>query len=168
MVLTVDVDYQELIKKGHVAGIVSGTALDSKEKQILTAVVDHIEEYQPGQFYRRELRCVDAVVKQLGIKRIDMILVDGYADFGTDKVSLGASVYMKYHVPVIGIAKNFFKGCLVENTEVFRGESQKPLYVTCQGITHGKAKDIVRRMAGEFRVPYLVKQADQYARDWST
>ena len=95
-----------------------------------------------------------------------MILVDGYADFGTEQASLGTYVFEKYHIPVIGIAKNRFQSCLLQDTEVYRGSSQKPLFVTCKGMEPERAKEIVRNMAGAFRIPILVKKADQYARDW--
>ena len=96
-----------------------------------------------------------------------MILVDGYADFGTERESLGTHVFEKYHLPVIGIAKNRYNGCILEDTAVYRANSTKPLYVTSKGIDREKAREIVRNMAGEHRIPYLVKAADKYARDWN-
>ena len=167
MVIIIDADYNETTKNGHVAGILAKTPLDEKESGIVTGIVDHIAEYQPGQFFRRELKCVDEVLRQVKIKQVEMILVDGYADFGTGQASLGTHVYDKYRIPVIGVAKNPFRGCIVSDTEVYRGSSDKPLYVTCKGIQRERAKDIVRKMAGEYRIPTLIKLADKIARDWS-
>lgn len=170
MIVVIDADYNEDTKKGHVAGILAKTPLDAKESGIVTGIVEHVEEYQPGQFYKRELRCVEEVLRQVKAKRlgkVEMILVDGYADFGTEQASLGTHVYAEYRIPVIGIAKNPFHSCVVSNTEVYRGSSEKPLFVTCKGIQHERAKDIVRKMAGEYRIPALVKLADKIARDWS-
>ena len=93
-------------------------------------------------------------------------VVDGYADFGTEARSLGTHVYEEYKLPVVGIAKNRLKLCVLEDTEVYRGASLSPLYVTAKGIEQDAAKDMVRRMAGPYRIPDLVKLADKYARDW--
>ena len=68
---------------------------------------------------------------------------------------------------MIGIGKNKYEGCKVPETEVYRGDSKKPLYVTCKGIPLAEAKEMVEKMAGEYRLPYLVKYADSKARDWS-
>ena len=92
-------------------------------------------------------------------------MVDGYADFGTPDKSLGAHVFEKYGIPVIGVAKNRYKECRIPNIEVFRGSSQKSLYVTSKGIDNETAKDWVIHMAGENRIPYLIKLADTYARN---
>lgn len=166
MIILIDVDYRETIDKGHAAGILCKTPLDTKADKIITAVVDHIDKYQPGQFYRRELRCIDEVLRKTDINQIEMIFIDGYADFGTERLPLGAYVYKQYQLPVIGIAKNHFQGCVLNDTEVLRGNSLKPLFVTCQGLELDKAKDIVRNMAGAYRLPELVKITDQAARNW--
>ncbi len=167
MIILIDVDYREMIETGHAAGILCETPFDSQASKIITAVVENIDKYQPGQFYRRELRCIDEILRQTDISQLEMIIIDGYADFGTDELSLGAYVYRKYQLPVIGIAKNPFKKCLRNDTEVLRGDSRKPLFVTCQGMKNEKAKDIVRNMAGLYRLPELVRIADHSARDWS-
>lgn len=167
MIIIIDVDYCERSGKGHAAGILCNTPLDDQPVKTITAIVYQIEDYLPGQFYRRELKCIDEVLKQTDISQLDMIIVDGYADFGTDKASLGTCVYEKYHVPVIGIAKNPFKGCVLDNIVVFRGNSRKPLFVTCKGMELENAKEIVRNMAGNHRIPLLIKEVDKSARDWS-
>ena len=166
-VVIIDADYLEDQRKGHVAGVVCNSPLDDHAQKVVTAVVDGIGEYIPGQFYKRELKCAEAILRQLNLVRIDMIIVDGYADFGTEARSLGAHVYEEYKLPVVGIAKNRLKLCVLEGTEVYRGESLSPLYVTAKGIEQDVAKDMVRRMVGPYRIPDLVKLADKYARDWS-
>lgn len=167
MVIVIDADYDETTKKGHVAGIVCETALDDHVRRTVTAIVENISDYCPGQFYKRELQCVDAILEQVDLDTIGMIIVDGFADFGTDVRSLGTYVYDNYHLPVIGIAKNPYKPCIIKDIEVTRGSSNRPLFVTCMGMDHGLAKEIVRQMAGENRIPFLVKEADKIARDWN-
>lgn len=168
MIILIDVDYREKAAKGHAAGLLSETPFESQADRIITAVVEDVDAYQPGQFYRRELKCIDEVLKKTDIGEIEIIFIDGYADFGTDKLPLGAYVYKEYQIPVIGIAKNPFKGCVLKDTEVLRGNSSKPLYVTCQGVEIARAKDIVRNMAGDYRLPDLVKITDHAARDWES
>jgi exodeoxyribonuclease-5/deoxyribonuclease V len=167
MIVIIDADYNEEIGKAHIAGIVAETIFDEKEKMVVTAISDEIGEYIPGQFYKRELKSVELIIAQLEVSQIKLIVVDGYADFGTDKLALGAYVFEKYNIPVIGIGKNKFEGCKVPETEVYRGDSKKPLYVTCKGISLAEAKEMVEKMAGEYRLPYLVKYADSKARDWT-
>ena len=100
-VVIIDADYLEDQRKGHVAGVVCNSPLDDHAQKVVTAVVDGIGEYIPGQFYKRELKCAEAILMQLNLVRIDMIIVDGYADFGTEARSLGAHVYEEYKLPVV-------------------------------------------------------------------
>lgn len=46
----------------------------------------------------------------------------------------------------------------------WRGCSQTPLLVTAAGIEPAEAAAAIGRMAGEFRLPLLLKRADQLAR----
>ena len=167
MVVVIDVDYREKSRQGHAAGVIAESILAEKETGVAAATVEEIEDYVPGQFYRRELKCVDAVLRQLPLEDLELIVVDGYADSGSTEKALGAWVYEKYGVPVIGVAKNKYKKCLVANTEVLRGGSSKPLHVTAMGIAHETAKDFVAKMSGQFRLPDLIKLADKCARDWT-
>jgi len=167
MTIIIDADYNEEMRKAHVAGILCSSPLDDSGTRTVTAIVHNIEEYCPGQFYRRELKCVDAILSQLDLAEIELVIVDGFADFGTEDRSLGTYVFDNYHIPVIGIAKNPYAPCKVANTEVCRGTSARPLFVTAKGMPHAEAKKIVRHMAGDNRLPILVKIADKCARDWN-
>lgn len=69
-----------------------------------------------------------------------------------------------YGIPIIGIAKKACKYCILEDTELLRGNSCSPLFVTSCGLSQEEAKGIVSCMSGENRLPYLVKLADSYAR----
>ncbi len=48
---------------------------------------------------------------------------------------------------------------------MFRGQSKKLLYVTSVGISQVQAASNIAIMAGEFRIPDLLKIADQKARE---
>ncbi len=166
MVVVIDASYDESARRGHAAGVIAGTVFDEKEAGIVTVVVEDVQDYVPGSFWRRELKCVDAVISQLDVGQISMIVIDGYADFGTQEKALGTCVFEKYGIPVVGVAKNRRKCCRTEGTEVLRGGSRKPLYVTARGIGQEAAVRIVRRMYGAHRLPYLIKLADTCARAW--
>lgn len=166
MVVVIDADYNEETREGHVAGIVAKDILAEQEEYVVTAIVTEVEDYIPGQFYRRELQSVEAIICQIKLEDIEMIVVDGYADSGTEEHALGTYVYEKYNIPVIGIGKNKYDRCVLENLEVYRGESRKALYVTSKGLDNEQAKTFVKKMAGQYRLPYLVKFADNCARNW--
>lgn len=168
MVVIIDADYNEETRTGHVAGIVARDILAEKEEYVLTAIVTEIADYISGQFYRRELKSVKSIIEQMKKEEIDLIVIDGYADSGTEEHALGTFVFEEYNIPVIGIGKNKYNRCVLENLEVYRGKkSQKPLYVTSKGMDNEKAKELVKQMAGENRLPYFVKLADNRARDWN-
>lgn len=167
MFVVIDADYDEKTRKGHVAGIVVQDLLSDKVEKVVTAIVENVEDYIPGQFYRRELKSVEAIINQLDKTQIEAIVIDGYADSGTEEHALGTFVYEEYKIPVIGIGKNKYKRCILENLEVCRGDSQRPLFVSSKGMDNEKSKELVKNMFGEFRLPFLVKYADKMARDWN-
>ena len=167
MVVIIDADYREETRRGHAAGVLAESLTDEKETAVVCATVEDVGDYIPGQFYRRELKCVDAILRQLPGGSVSLIVIDGYADSGTPQKALGTYVFEQYGVPVIGVAKNRYKGCAVSDTEITRGTCRKKLYVTAKGMDHEAAKDLIRRMHGPYRLPYLIKLADTCARDWS-
>ncbi|MEW6587075.1 MAG: endonuclease V [Nitrospirota bacterium] len=118
--------------------------------------------YIPGQFYRRELPCILALIERFKIGPDEMI-VDGYVMLG-DRPGLGQHLFELFRgkIPVIGVAKSPFKGASA--TEVFRGRSGRPLYITSAGIYPGTAAERVLGMHGAHRVPALLKRVDLLAR----
>jgi len=47
---------------------------------------------------------------------------------------------------------------------VVRGSSVRPLFVTSSGMPTADAADLVRRMAGRYRLPDALRRADTLAR----
>jgi deoxyribonuclease V len=45
-----------------------------------------------------------------------------------------------------------------------RGSSARPLFVTAAGMPSAEAADLVRRMAGQYRLPDALRRADTLAR----
>jgi deoxyribonuclease V len=123
-------------------------------------------DYQPGEFYRRELPCLVELVSSLPAQPT-LIIVDGYVWIGPERRGLGAHLYdaLGKVVPVVGVAKNRFDAAGDEAIEVTRGESARPLYVTSVGIEPSQAAAGISRMAGDHRIPTMLKRVDRLCRD---
>lgn len=130
-----------------------------------TIVVADVPPYRPGEFYLRELPPVRAVLASLGDRRgLRLIIVDGYVDLDPDgRPGLGAYVHDEFGVPVIGVAKSAFRSA-THAVPVRRGTSARPLFVTAVGMTRTTAAEVVRAMAGTFRLPEALRRVDALAR----
>jgi deoxyribonuclease V len=80
-----------------------------------------------------------------------------------DRPGLGARLHAEFAIPVIGVAKSPFRTA-THAIPVLRGESSRPLLVTAVGMPRDDAADLVRQMAGRFRVPDALRRADALAR----
>jgi deoxyribonuclease V len=122
-------------------------------------------DYVPGQFYKRELPYLRAVIVGLCC-RPSMLVIDGYVWLGgTDAPGLGAHLYkeLRAATPIVGVAKTGYRND-TWSERVYRGESRKPLYVTAVGIETARAAALVASMHGKHRIPTLLKQVDRLAR----
>jgi deoxyribonuclease V len=123
--------------------------------------------YAPGEFYRRELPLLLAILKKLPAPP-ETILVDGYVWLDANgRRGLGAHLFeaLDQQTPVVGVAKTRFAGADKWAERVLRGRSSKPLYVTAAGVGADAAAAGVRSMHGAHRIPMLVALADRLARD---
>ena len=144
------------------AMVAAGDPRFSLVSRTRTAMVSAVAPYRPGEFYRRELPPLRAVIP--ASDELALIVVDGYVDLDPDgRPGLGAHVHAEYGVPVIGVAKTAF-GTATHAARVLRGQSSRPLYVTAAGLTIADAAGLVAEMAGPFRVPDALKRADRLAR----
>ena len=126
------------------------------------AVVPRVPPYRPGEFYLRELPPLRAVLEDLS--GLGLLVVDGYADLDPDgRPGLGAHAHAEYGIPVIGVAKSRFRTA-THAVPVVRGSSVRPLFVTAAGMPAADAADLVRRMAGRYRLPDALRRADTLAR----
>lgn len=122
-------------------------------------------DYQPGEFYKRELPALLAVLNMVD-RPLTALVVDGYVWLSADeKPGLGARFFEATGkgTPVVGIAKTAFDGALFAR-QVLRGTSKRPLYVTSAGMDSAEAAACVLSMCGPSRIPMLVKAADNAAR----
>lgn len=127
--------------------------------------LEGVVPYESGKFYRRELPCLLRVLEDVRVP-ILAILIDGYVWLSDEgEPGLGAYLYeaLGSSTPVIGVAKSRFLTAR-SVTEVMRGRSMHPLYVTAVGIDGEEAAQHVRKMHGPFRVPTLIRKADQLGR----
>jgi deoxyribonuclease V len=124
--------------------------------------VQEVLPYRPGEFYLRELPPLRALLGSTDLPRL--VVVDGYADLDPDGTpGLGAYVHAEFGMPVIGVAKSPFRTA-THAIPVLRGASSRPLLVTAAGLPRAAAADLVRQMAGRFRVPDALRRADALAR----
>jgi len=127
-----------------------------------TVLVDQVAPYRPGEFYRRELPPMRAVLA--GVDDLDLLTIDGYVTLDPDGgPGLGAYAHSEFGVPVIGVAKTRFAPA-VHAIPVVRGNAARPLYVTAAGLGPVEAAELVRTMAGRYRLPDALRRVDALAR----
>jgi len=164
MIACVDVDYRDPLALA--ACVVFNSWIDETVLCEKTRLVEGVKSYQSGEFFRRELPCIMAVLKELE-KKPNVIIVDGYVWLnGSGKHGLGAHLFyaLDRKIPVIGVAKKPY-GSGNGTTSVFRGESKKPLYITSAGIDPLKAAMCIRTLTGHHRIPNILKRVDRLCRN---
>jgi deoxyribonuclease V len=162
MIACVDVDYRE---KGAVAACVLFRSWGDAESAVeVVETIHHVESYEPGAFYRRELPCLLTVLGRVA-EPVHTVVVDGYVWLGESCPGLGAHLFraLEGEVPVVGVAKTRFAGADLAR-EVVRGESGRPLFVTATGVALEAAAEHIRTMHGPYRIPTLLKRVDQLCR----
>jgi deoxyribonuclease V len=161
MIAFVDVDYRDA---GAVAAAVLAHAwTDDWPAAELVEPIPHVEPYEPGRFYRRELPCLLAVLRRVP-DPLAAVVVDGYVGLGDGRPGLGAHLFdaLGATVPVVGVAKTRFAGAPA--VEVIRPGSARPLFVTAAGLSADEAARCVAAMLGPYRIPTLLRRVDQLCR----
>jgi len=141
---------------------------EDKNFKIHSEIIDNVEEYIPGEFYKRELPCILSLSKQIDLSTIDVIIVDGFVYLNDEnKYGLGGYLYEKLNkeIPIIGVAKTNFASIEKNKKALYRGDSKKPLYITSIGIDLDEAYKKVESMAGEYRFPTLLKELDRLTKE---
>ncbi len=169
MIVAIDVDYRDRPDGGTTA--VAACVVFSTWTAATIAVqhvvrIAEVADYESGQFYKRELPCVLAVLERVE-GPIETILIDGYVvldEHGTP--GLGGHLWAELgrSTPIVGVAKNPYRANPAA-VAVVRGDSKRPLYVTALGIEVATAAAEVGRMHGRFRLPTMLKQVDRLGRD---
>jgi deoxyribonuclease V len=161
MNIAIDVSYHE--NSASAVGVLFNWQ-DEAPAEIISAMVSSVDDYTPGQFYKRELPCILAVLNKIQLEDINCIIIDGYVYINNDYThGLGGHLYeaLERKIPVIGVAKTEFQHNEQTYIAVVRGDSKVPLYVSAIGMDVGVAADYVKSMKGEFRMPAILKELDR-------
>jgi deoxyribonuclease V len=147
------------------AGVMFDRWQDFTPTNQLKITIYDIAEYEPGSFYKRELPCLLKLLDELN-SLPEYIIVDGYVYLdGIQQAGLGKHLYdaIEGKSIVIGVAKTRFKD-ISDEFEVFRSNSQRPLYVTAIGISNEAAKSLIEKMHGQYRIPTMLKIVDRLSK----
>jgi deoxyribonuclease V len=164
----IDVGYTESQPgktSARAAGVVINDWADAAPIAEHVVDIDSVRDYQPGQFYLRELPCIEAVLAEL-TQPLKAIVVDGYVWLDDqNKPGLGARLHdaLGKLVPVVGVAKNPFQHS-THATELYRGGSTRPLWVTAVGMPIDEAAKNIGAMHGPHRFPSILKRVDGLSR----
>lgn len=166
MIVALDVGYRD--GAAGTEGLCAVVAFDewtSTETRHEVAVqVPGIAPYVPGRLFERELPCLIAGLEVLGAltpTQPAVIIVDGNVRLDpAGAPGLGQHLFdhLAGVTPVVGVAKNEYAG--LDAQLVLRGDSHRALYVTAAGIEEDVAADLVRSMAGEYRLPLMLRRVD--------
>lgn len=161
VVAAVDVHYP-LSGGARAAAVLAADAAFARVVAERVTTVSDVLGYRPGEFYLRELPPLRTLLASMDLP--GLVVVDGYADLDPDGTpGLGAYVHAEFGMPVIGVAKSPFRTA-THAVPVLRGASSRPLLVTAAGLPRAEAADLVRNMAGRFRLPDALRRADALAR----
>src|SRR5262245_60602331 len=134
MIACVDVDYRD--SEAVAACVLFADWTDETPAAELVERVVGVQPYVPGQFYRREMPCLLAVLNRLP-QPPELVVIDGYVWLaGEDRPGLGAHLYeaLGRRIPVVGVAKTQFLSAKLA-VAVRRSEnSSRPLFVTAAGV----------------------------------
>jgi deoxyribonuclease V len=162
VIVAVDVQYEEGLARAAGVGFDAWTDAKERASKILTREVP--ADYQPGHFFERELPCILPVLRAfLDEGPVSLVLVDGYVDLGPERPGLGRVLFdtLERRIPIVGVAKTSFHDAPARS--VLRGASKSPLFVTATFDVDEAARR-VQEMAGQFRIPTLLKRVDRLAR----
>ncbi len=163
MIACIDVGYDE--DSARAACVCIENWRDKESHSETVACIKNIEDYQPGNFYLRELPCVMVVLQRLTVS-LSCIVIDGYVWLDSNnQPGLGARLYeaLSGRVPVIGVAKSAFRGS-EHAVPLCRGKSKRPLFITSVGIANAQAVINIASMHGANRIPAILARVDSLSR----
>lgn len=159
MIAIVDVQYAETrARAGCVIAHAWSDPAPAAERTLETEVA---AAYVPGEFYRRELPPVLEILH--GVAGLATVVIDAHVWLAPGRPGLGARLHeaLGGAVAVVGVAKNAFAGA--PSLPVVRNAA-RPLYVSAIGLDPRDAAAHVAAMHGPYRIPTLIRRADQLAR----
>lgn len=163
--LAVDIYYREKVTKA--VGVLFDWE-DESADDLLVSYIENVEDYVPGEFYKRELPCILKIIENVDLKKIGAIIIDGYVYIDNNQMSgLGARLYDELNqcTPVIGVAKTSFLKNKATVQELRRGKSNKPLYISSIGLDLTTAVNYINAMKGPYRMPDILKFLDKKTKE---
>lgn len=163
MIACLDVHYENEL--AYAAAVVFDKWDAASSLSEYTTCAANSVDYEPGRLYLRELPPL-LNVAQCICESIDVYVIDAYCHLSADFApGLGAYFHeaLNNAASIVGVAKNRFHNT-THAMELIRGGSRRPLFITSIGIQYETAVSYVRMMAGNFRIPTMIKAADRLAR----
>jgi deoxyribonuclease V len=108
VIAALDAHYDEDASTGTRGAVVFEHWDDGEPIAEYTAECSGVEPYVPGQFFKRELPCLLAVLEILR-EPLNAIVIDGYVNMG-EKPRLGMNLWeaLDKKIPIIRVAKTRF------------------------------------------------------------
>jgi deoxyribonuclease V len=166
MILTFDSYYFD--NKAKTVSISFDDWSTEENYKVETELIENIEEYQSGEFYKRELPCILSLLNKIEIQNVTTIIIDGFVYLDDNKrLGLGGHLYqhLQSKIPIIGVAKTNFATLEINKRQLLRGKSIKPLYITSIGIDLDYATELIKNMKGNNRIPTLLKSLDTLTKE---
>ncbi len=164
MLLAIDVHYKATYAK--TVGVLFHWE-NENPLRIITDIINDFADYEPGQFYKRELPCILQLLQQVNLNSVEAIIVDGHVYIDNNKTfGLGGHLWhaLDQKIPVIGIAKKPFHNTKQVCIPIYRGQSQNPLYMSCIGMDEQEALTKVQLLHGDYRIPTILKVLDRHTK----
>lgn len=167
MILAFDTYYTE--NRAKTVCVTFADWSDDSISDFFSEIKENVEEYQPGEFYRRELPCILSLLQKMNLNQndIECIIVDGYVFLDdNNRLGLGGHLYkaLGEKIPIVGVAKTNFASIVENKRSLLRGKSSNPLFVTAVGLDLDVATRNIERMSGAYRFPALLKELDRLTR----
>ncbi|MEL6655008.1 MAG: endonuclease V [Bacteroidota bacterium] len=163
MIACFDVHYREDFAQAAAVLLKDWTDTEATKTYVIQTPL--AGEYEPGQFYKRELPVLQELLSKIE-ESLSFLVVDSYVYLGPDRPGLGVYLYeaVDKKIPVIGVAKTHFRAAEAVEVPLLRGESLKPLFITSIGCEAIWAAGSIAEMAGPYRMPDMLKLADQLSK----
>ncbi|MFM2267973.1 MAG: hypothetical protein RL757_1414 [Bacteroidota bacterium] len=161
MIIAIDVHYRE--DEAKIVGVFFENWTDENAAYVRETFKTDVAEYESGAFYKRELPCILQILNEIDLQNVEIIVIDGYVfldDF--QKAGLGFHLFeaLAQQKIVIGVAKTSFHQNSRYVKPVFRGESERPIFVSAIGMELDEAAQHIHEMYGAFRMPKLLQELD--------
>jgi exodeoxyribonuclease-5/deoxyribonuclease V len=166
MILAFDTYYFD--NKAKTVSICFDDWSDEENYKVETEVIENSEEYQSGEFYKRELPCILSLLDKIKTQNVTTIIIDGFVYLDDNqRLGLGGHLYLQLQgkIPIIGVAKTNFATLEKNKRQLLRGSSMRPLYITSIGIDLDYATELIKNMKGNNRIPTLLKTLDTLTKE---